>query len=108
LSRCSSGWLAICGIPIFAGFFSKDEISVEGWSAPGSVGEQDSVGRRRDHGAAHRDLHDAHDGDDVLGLHERSIASHHHPHESPRSMTIPLIVLAVSVDDWRFHRCPVA
>ena len=28
--------------------------------------EQDLVGRRRDHSAADRDLHDAHDGDDVL------------------------------------------
>ncbi len=89
------GWLAISGIPIFAGFFSKDEILFKAWSAHGI-------------GSASKILW-------VVGAitalltaiymtrmmvmtfwgKERFDAAHHHPHESPKIMTIPLIVLAV-------------
>jgi len=101
------GWLAICGIIPFAGFFSKDEILWKtfsttvfggGWIlwAVGFVtagitafymtrlmgltfwGEERF---RKSHGEEH-------------GSH----GEHHgpvEPHESPRSMTLPLIVLAV-------------
>ena len=89
------GWLAISGIPIFAGFFSKDEILWKAWSAHGI-------------GSASKILW-------VVGAitalltaiymtrmmvmtfwgKERFDAAHHHPHESPKIMTVPLIVLAV-------------
>jgi NADH-quinone oxidoreductase subunit L len=89
------GWLAIAGIPIFAGFFSKDEILWKTWSAHGI-------------GSASRILW-------IVGAitalltaiymtrmmvmtfwgSERFDKAHHHPHESPRIMTIPLVVLAV-------------
>ena len=88
------GWLAISGIPIFAGFFSKDEILWKAWSAAGI-------------GSASKILW-------VVGAitalltaiymtrmmvmtfwgSERFDAGHHHPHESPKIMTVPLIVLA--------------
>jgi NADH-quinone oxidoreductase subunit L len=89
------GWLAISGIPIFAGFFSKDEILWKAWSAAGI-------------GSASKILW-------VVGAitalltaiymtrmmvmtfwgSERFDPSHHKPHESPKLMTVPLIVLAI-------------
>ncbi|MFN0121715.1 MAG: NADH-quinone oxidoreductase subunit L [Blastocatellia bacterium] len=104
------GWLAICGIPIFSGFFSKDEILWKTFSTealPGSWGRifwfiaaltalttaiymtrmmvMTFWGTER-----FRDAH-AHDH----GGHGDH--GHHHgdPHESPASMWIPLAVLAV-------------
>jgi NADH-quinone oxidoreductase subunit L len=107
-----TGWLAISGIPIFAGFFSKDEILWKTWSAPAfsmpstafskflwAIGALTAFltavymtrmmvmtfwgeERFRDTDAHHEEEADAHHGPVV-------------PHESPRLMTIPLIVLAV-------------
>jgi NADH-quinone oxidoreductase subunit L len=105
------GWLAISGIPIFAGFFSKDEILWKTWSTHafgtisgpaskvlwivgaitafltavymtrmmvmtfwGSERFRETAGHHDDHGHGHYAVE---------------------PHESPRLMTIPLIVLAI-------------
>jgi NADH-quinone oxidoreductase subunit L len=107
-----TGWLAISGVPIFAGFFSKDEILWRSWSAPAfslpstawakvlwAVGALTAFltavymtrmmvmtfwGKER-----FRETHDSKHGE----------PDHHHgpvePHESPWLMTAPLIVLAV-------------
>ncbi len=109
------GWLAICGIPIWAGFFSKDEILWKTWSAPGfsiphgfntvlwGIGAVTALltavymtrmmvmtfwgsDRFRE---PHADDHEHDHGEDHHGH------GVHEPHESPLSMTIPLIVLAV-------------
>jgi NADH-quinone oxidoreductase subunit L len=107
-----TGWLAISGVPIFAGFFSKDEILWRAWSAPAfslpstgwakflwAIGALTAFltavymtrmmvmtfwGKER-----FRETHES----------KHAEPDHHHgsvePHESPWLMTVPLIVLAV-------------
>ena len=110
-----TGWLAISGIPIFAGFFSKDEILWKVWSAslfslPSPVwnkllwfiGALTALltaiymtrmmvmtfwGSERFREVSVATDHDLHDEHEQHGVHE--------PHESPWVMTVPLIVLAV-------------
>lgn len=116
-----TGWLAISGIPIFAGFFSKDEILWKTWSA-GSfalpshswskglwfVGALTALltavymtrmmvmtfwGTER-----FRDSHLDHASAADNAIHDDAHhADHgtHEPHESPWLMTAPLIVLAI-------------
>jgi len=111
-----TGWLAISGVPIFAGFFSKDEILWRTWSAPAFSLPSTTFskllwgiavltafltavymtrmmvmtfwGQER-----FRDAHAAHE-EEPGDNHQQ----HHgpvEPHESPWLMTVPLIVLAV-------------
>ena len=103
------GWLAISGIPLFSGFFSKDEILWQVWSSnslpPGlnktlwflaaATAMLTAVymtrlmvltfwGKER-FAVAHGDEHGKHKAD------PHAI----HPHESPAVMWVPLVVLAV-------------
>ena len=108
--RCLwAGSRSVGSVP-FAGFFSKDEILWKTFSTGYSV----VAGFCGWLGSSLRDdrvLHDSLDGSDILGqksdsggrLHDSegrdsSHGDHHgpvEPHESPASMTLPLIVLAV-------------
>ncbi|HEY0429382.1 MAG TPA: NADH-quinone oxidoreductase subunit L [Pyrinomonadaceae bacterium] len=150
-----AGWLAISGIPIFAGFFSKDEILYKTFAAPNlpqpwnyvlwGVGLLTAVltavymtrmmvmtfwGEERFHQAlpdadhtgdaahaeenafatgdaaddeTHAQAHHLHDQEHgaVHDEHDDEDEEHHHlahdfkPHESPWTMTVPLIILAI-------------
>jgi NADH-quinone oxidoreductase subunit L len=114
-----AGWLAICGIPPFSGFFSKDEILWKSFSSPNgstflwALGTLTAVltafymtrlfsltfwGKERfdtkaatAHGHGHDDAH----GHAAKPGHSDT---HHAPagvHESPWVMVVPLMVLAV-------------
>ena len=84
------GTFAISGIPLFAGFFSKDEIlwfaylngNVILWGVGALAALLTAFYMWRA---------------TALTFHGEERFDHHHvhPHESPRSMTIPLIVLAI-------------
>jgi NADH-quinone oxidoreductase subunit L len=105
-----TAWLAISGVPIFAGFFSKDEILWKTWSAAG-LGSFSKVlwiigaitalltaiymtrlmvmtfwGEER-----FRQTPSGHPTHEEKDEHHRPVQ----PHESPWLMTLPLIVLAV-------------
>jgi NADH-quinone oxidoreductase subunit L len=87
----AAGWLAICGIPPFSGFFSKDEILWKAFSSPVGSAALWALGAVT---AVLTALY-------MTRLFALTFLgtgrydSHHPPHESPASMTVPLMVLAV-------------
>ena len=111
--------LALCGVPFFSGFFSKDEIidnaHHNGYTVFWIVGlvgafmttaymtratyltffgvaRGAAAGVHHDdsHAVAH-DVHDTHDVHDANDAHD----AHAGPHESPALITVPLVILAV-------------
>src|SRR5947207_8271203 len=103
------GWLAICGVPIWAGFFSKDEILWKVWVAgpfnlPAGAAKAlwfigivtallTAIYMTRLMVMTFWGNERFREADHHHGEHHHDIA--HEPHESPLSMTIPLIVLAI-------------
>ena len=86
------GWLAILGVPPFSGFWSKDKVIEaafvgEGWQ-PWVLGGAAMIGAGVTAFYMSRLFFMTFHG-------ERRWADDVHPHESPRTMTIPMIVLAV-------------
>lgn len=100
------GWLAISGIPPFSGFWSKDEVLLGAFNNNrvlwlllllaalltafymSRLVYLTFFGPRRWTDEAHGDHDDAEAGPDELVL------PHRHPHESPWTMWLPLVVLA--------------
>lgn len=84
------GTVAIAGIPPFAGFFSKDEILAHTFAANKVFWLFGLIGSLITAFYMFRLLFLTFYGE-FRGTHEQE----HHLHESPKSMTVPLIVLAV-------------
>jgi NADH-quinone oxidoreductase subunit L len=107
-----AGWLAICGIIPFSGFWSKDEILWRtastnqipiGWLLwiVGTIAATCTAfymtrlvamtfwGKEKFGSHEHTPGHEAHEDHPTPGHHA------HTPHESPKSMWVPLVVLAI-------------
>ena len=85
------GWLAIIGAPLFSGFFSKDEILWMTWHSPRGSGLLWGIGIL---GAATTAFYMTRLMALTFWGKFRGDAQHP-PHESPWTMTVPLVLLAV-------------
>ncbi|HEY8409871.1 MAG TPA: NADH-quinone oxidoreductase subunit L, partial [Pyrinomonadaceae bacterium] len=90
-----TGWLAISGVPIFAGFFSKDEILWKTWSAAGLGSFSKVLWVIGAITALLTAIYMTRLMVMTFWGEERFDSGHSKPHESPWLMTLPLIVLAV-------------
>jgi NADH-quinone oxidoreductase subunit L len=111
-----AGWLAICGIIPFSGFWSKDEILWRtastnhipiGWLLwiVGTIAATCTAfymtrlmamtfwGKENFRKAHKHSLE--HEGDAIRKDHATPLGHVHEPHESPKSMWVPLVVLAI-------------
>jgi NADH-quinone oxidoreductase subunit L len=84
------GTIAISGLPPFSGFFSKDEILAHAWEQNKLYWMLGVIGSIMTAFYMFRLYYLTFSGS-FRGTHEQE----HHLHESPKSMTVPLMVLAV-------------
>ncbi len=92
----AAGMLALCGFPLFAGFWSKDEIlhAAHGWSVSLGPFYLGAIGALLTAFYMTRQVYYVFFGKRrAAGTHAE--AAHGDPHESPAVMTRPLVVLAV-------------
>ena len=83
------GWLAIAGVPPFAGFWSKDEILLYAWNNSPALWAVGIVTALLTAFYMSRQVF-------MVFFGEKNFDSEHvHPHESPWTMYVPLIVLSL-------------
>ena len=91
------GMLALCGFPLLSGFWSKDEIlhTAFAWNVTRAPFYMGALGALLTAFYMTRQIYYVFVGPSRMA--ETPVAGHHHPHahESPRVMTVPLMLLAV-------------
>jgi len=99
----TAGMLALCGFPLFSGFFSKDEIlhAAFSWSVSRTPFYMGAFGALLTAFYMTRQLCYMFAGESRRPVVSPELAAHAHchdgpPHESPAIMTIPLVILATS------------